>query len=62
MEITNHQIELLQKKEFPFHDNRTAEYKDLIYMLLVNDRAVLTQDNQVEIFTDGNDKFRSLLN
>ncbi|MBS4178319.1 cardiolipin synthase [Lederbergia citrea] len=61
MEITKYQIELLQKREFPFHDNRTAHYKDLIYMLLVNDRAVLTQDNKVEIFTDGYDKFKSLL-
>ncbi|WP_062109132.1 cardiolipin synthase [Bacillus niameyensis] len=60
MEITKNQIELLQRGEFPFHDNRTVRYKDLIYMLLVNDRSVLTQDNHVEIFTDGNDKFRSL--
>ena len=62
MEIAKYQVELLKKGEFPFHDNRTARYKDLIYMLLVNDRAVLTQDNKVEIFTDGYDKFRSLLN
>lgn len=61
MEITKYQIELLQKREFPFHDNKTAEYKDLIYMLLVNDRAVLTQDNEVDIFIDGYHKFRSLL-
>ncbi|MBS4219372.1 cardiolipin synthase [Bacillus sp. FJAT-49711] len=62
MEITKYQIELLQKGEFMFNDNRTSQYKDLIYMLLVNDRAVLTQDNHVDIFTDGEHKFRSLLN
>lgn len=61
MEITKYQIELLKKGEFPFHDNRTSQYKDIIYMLLVNDRAVLTQDNKVDIFTDGYDKFRALL-
>lgn len=60
-EITKHQIELLKGGEFPFHDGKTSEYKDLIYMLLVNDSAVLTQDNHVEVFTDGNDKFRSLI-
>lgn len=61
MEITKYQIELLQKGEFIFNDNRTSRYQDLIYMLLVNDRAVLTQDNHVEIFTDGEHKFKSLL-
>ena len=30
-------------------------------MLLVNDSAVLTQNNKVQIFTDGYDKFRTLL-
>lgn len=62
MEITDYQIQLLKQGEFPFHNNKTAQYKDLIYMLLVNDSAVLTQDNQVDIFTTGHDKFRSLLN
>ncbi|MEK3887963.1 cardiolipin synthase [Bacillus sp. FSL K6-3431] len=61
MEITKYQIELLRKGEFPFHGNKTAKYKDLVYMLLVNDSAVLTQDNKVDIFIDGNDKFRSLI-
>ncbi|CAM4138993.1 cardiolipin synthase [Lederbergia lenta] len=61
MEITKYQIELLRKGEFPFHDNKTSQYKDLVYMLLVNDSSVLTQDNKVEIFIDGYDKFRSLL-
>lgn len=61
MEITKNQIELLQTGEFPFHDTKTIQYKDLIYMLLVNDRSILTQDNKVEIFSDGKDKFQSLL-
>lgn len=61
MEITKKQIDLINKDEFPFQHHYMSQYKDLIYMLLVNDRAVLTQNNRVEIFTDGNDKFRSLL-
>lgn len=61
MEITDTQINMLRHGEFPFHDNKTAQYKDLIYMLLVNDSAVLTQDNRVDIFIDGNEKFHSLM-
>lgn len=61
MEITDTQIDMLRSGDFPFHDNKTAQYKDLIYMLLVNDSAVLTQDNKVDVFTDGNKKFQSLM-
>lgn len=60
-EITHTQIELLSNSIFPFNDRRTAEFKDLIYMLLVNDGAVLTQDNDVEIFIDGKEKFDALI-
>ncbi|ONK23403.1 cardiolipin synthase [Bacillus sp. VT-16-64] len=62
MEITENQIQLLRSGDFPFHGNKAAQYKDLIYMLLVNDSAVLTQDNHVDIFTDGNEKFEALMN
>lgn len=61
IEITEHQIHLIRSGDFPFHDNKTARFKDLIYMLLVNDSAVLTQDNHVDIFTDGNEKFDALM-
>lgn len=61
MEITDIQISMLRNGDFPFHDNKTEQYKDMIYMLLVNDSAVLTQDNSVDVFTDGNEKFRSLM-
>ena len=59
--ITNYQIQLLRDSSFHFNDYRTTEYKDLIYMLLVNEGAVLTQDNAVEIFVDGKAKFDALL-
>ncbi|MFD1707660.1 cardiolipin synthase [Siminovitchia sediminis] len=61
IDITETQINLLRSGDFPFHDNKTAQYKDLIYMLLVNDSAVLTQDNHVDVFTDGKEKFHSLI-
>lgn len=37
------------------------EYKELIVMHLNNDQAVLTPNNQVEIYTDGREKFDALL-
>lgn len=37
------------------------EYKELILMHLNHDQAVLTQTNQVKIFTDGKEKFNALL-
>ncbi|QQZ10307.1 cardiolipin synthase [Heyndrickxia vini] len=59
-EISHRQIELLRNNAFPFHDERTVQYKELVYMLLVNDDAVMSHDNEVEIFIDGEDKFQSL--
>src|SRR5690625_5530904 len=37
------------------------QYKDLYYMHLKNNDAIYTQDNDVEIFTDGNEKFTALI-
>jgi len=59
-EISQQQIELLRENRFPFHDERTIQYKDLVYMLLMNDGAILSQDNHVDIFTDGRKKFEAL--
>lgn len=59
-EISHRQISMLRNNTFPFHDERTVPYKDLVYMLLVNDEAVMSHDNEVEIFIDGENKFQSL--
>lgn len=59
-EISQQQIELLRENRFPFHDERTAQYKDLVYMLLMNGGAILSQGNHVDIFTDGRKKFQAL--
>ncbi|GIN39694.1 cardiolipin synthase [Heyndrickxia oleronia] len=59
-EISQRQIDMLRNNKFPFHDERTVQYKELVYMLLVNDDAVMSHDNDVEIFIDGDDKFQSL--
>ncbi|MBP3039777.1 cardiolipin synthase [Bacillaceae bacterium Marseille-Q3522] len=45
-------------------DHRFSEIEDsheLIYMFLINNDAILTNDNSVNIFTSGKDKFAALL-
>lgn len=44
-----------------YHDPAMANYRDLLYMNLVSNYAIFTQDNAIEIFTDGESKFHSLL-
>ncbi len=43
-----------------YHED-IVPYEDLIYMQLKNNDALLTQNNEVEIFTDGQKKFHALL-
>lgn len=56
-----HQMNALHDKEFHFKDGNALEYKDLIYLHLRNNGAVLTQDNAVQVFNDGREKFDSLI-
>jgi cardiolipin synthase A/B len=59
-ELLNNQIRGIKEKDFHFGNAIIENSKDLIYMHLINNDAVLTQDNEVRIFTDGKDKFNSL--
>ncbi|SFS56239.1 cardiolipin synthase [Paenibacillus sp. BC26] len=54
-----------QRREFRdnqvvFNDAAAANYADMIYMNLTSGFALYTQNNKVEIYTDGNDKFGAL--
>ncbi|WP_436373325.1 cardiolipin synthase [Cytobacillus sp. BC1816] len=60
-ELLNNQIKGIKEKDFHFRNNIIKKSKDLIYMHLVNNDSVLTQDNEVRIFTDGKEKFNSLV-
>ncbi|PTM53329.1 cardiolipin synthase [Desmospora activa] len=51
----------LENNTFQYGNSSWQEYKALILMHLNNDQAVLTQTNQVEIFTDGQEKFDALI-
>lgn len=59
--LISHQIEALQNKTFHFRKNNSTHYKNLIYLHLRNNGAVLTQDNHVELINDGRKKFEALL-
>lgn len=55
------QISYLQNNEIVFNDAEMANYQDMIRMQLISDDSIFTQDNEVEIFTDGTKKFESLI-
>ncbi|MDQ0061910.1 cardiolipin synthase [Paenibacillus harenae] len=52
----------LKAREFVFADSSMQQYQDMMYMNLNSSFAVLTSNNAVQIFTDGNRKFDALLN
>ncbi|UOQ87142.1 cardiolipin synthase [Gracilibacillus salinarum] len=56
-----HQLREIENGDFFINDPRLYSYKDLFYLHLRNNDAIFTQDNAVNIFTDGNRKFNSLL-
>jgi len=55
------QLRALENDNFHYKNESLAEYKDLYYLHLRNDDAILTQDNSVKIFTDGKEKFDALI-
>ncbi|PIC72326.1 cardiolipin synthase [Sporosarcina sp. P26b] len=59
--LINYQLEAIENETFEFLKTDTEEYGDMIYLHLRNNHSVLTQDNDVQIFTDGQEKFEALL-
>jgi len=55
------QLRALKKGNFHYKNPKLAEYKELYYLHLSNDDAILTQDNSVDIYTDGKEKFDALI-
>ncbi|MFD2705963.1 cardiolipin synthase [Salibacterium lacus] len=60
-DLIKEQIHSLREHRFHFSDPDAREYRDLIYMHLVNNDALLTENNQVSIYTDGREKFDQLI-
>ncbi|MFD2615351.1 cardiolipin synthase [Paenibacillus gansuensis] len=55
-----HQKEELKHGEMKFHDPAMTEYRDMMYMNLVSSQSIFSQDNEIELFTEGNQKFDAL--
>ncbi|WP_404456506.1 cardiolipin synthase [Virgibacillus necropolis] len=55
------QLRAIEEDTFTFKHEELSEYKDLYYMHLRNNDAIFTQDNKVDIYTDGEDKFKALI-
>ncbi|WP_347549709.1 cardiolipin synthase [Pseudalkalibacillus hwajinpoensis] len=60
-DLIDEQVSEIKEGIYPFRHEEIAKHKDVIYMHLVNDDAVLTQDNSIELFTDGKEKFDTLI-
>lgn len=58
----NKQIEALEADEFSFKEASLNVYQDMYYLHLKHNDALFSEDNSVDIFTDGTDKFRALIN
>ncbi|MFB4164269.1 cardiolipin synthase [Alteribacillus sp. JSM 102045] len=54
------QLAQLRSRQFQFHNQAIRDSRDLIYMHLINNGTVLTEDNSAELFTDGKEKFDRL--
>ncbi|MFE8703313.1 cardiolipin synthase [Cytobacillus sp. FJAT-54145] len=60
-QLISEQINKLNTNQFLFANKTEKDNRDLIYMHLINNDAVLTQNNTVHIFNDGKEKFEALL-
>ncbi|WP_088006146.1 cardiolipin synthase [Indiicoccus explosivorum] len=59
--LLRYQMESLEEGSFRFKNHDAEEYRELIYLHLRNNGAVLTQDNDIRIFNDGRAKFDALI-
>ncbi|MFB5191866.1 cardiolipin synthase [Alicyclobacillus fastidiosus] len=59
--LREYQKKRLEEGEIVYTDPDARNYQGLIYMNLVSSYGFFTQDNEVEIFTEGHQKFESLL-
>jgi len=55
--LLKEQLEELQEYKASPSDDELDKYLAMAHMLLVNDMALLTENNQIQVYTDGNDKY-----
>ncbi|RKQ31498.1 cardiolipin synthase [Oceanobacillus halophilus] len=59
--VVHSQMSAFRNKSFEFQNKANKAYASLIYLHLRNDEAIFTEDNEVNIFTDGKEKFDALI-
>ena len=59
--LISYQMEAIRSETFEFRIANAENYQEMIYMHLRTNNAVLTQDNHLDIFDDGANKFEQLL-
>ena len=59
--LIQYQIDAIANDTFEYRNPQVEKYDEMIFMHLRNNDAVLTQDNAVQIFHDGVDKFEHLI-
>lgn len=60
--IVDEQLEALKKQDFSKGNHQIVKFKEMVQMLLYNNAAFLTTDNDLTIYTDGHQKFDDLIN
>lgn len=58
--LIEEQISQLNQRSFPFQNSTEEKSRDLIHMQLINNAAMFSRHNDIQIFTDGKEKFHSL--
>jgi len=59
--IALEQKEAIQNNDFYFKDPNYQRYEDIVKMFLMNSESYFTQDNRVDLFFTGEEKFQALL-
>lgn len=60
-QLIKDQDDQIKKNLMHFNDSTLSNYQSMMRMLLVNDTAYITQDNDIELITDGVAKFNQLM-
>ena len=56
-----HQLEIIEDDQLPYKQEVLKQYKDLYYLHLKHNDAIYSQNNKVDLFTDGTKKFTALI-
>src|SRR5699024_10398316 len=55
------QLSVIENDQMPYKQDVLKQYKELYYLHLKHNDAIYTQNNEVNIYTDGTEKFAALI-